>query len=277
MTTEPQKQPKRIKKEVEIAASPAAAWKALTDGEELARWFPLSARVKPGKGGSIFLSWGPGCEGEAKIDAWEPQQLFRWIEMAAEQVGPQGVTIEWRLEPARAGGGKTLVRLVQSGFSTGADWEEEYFGSTDYGWGFMLTNLRYYLERHAGNPRLVAWPRLKVALSREEAHRRLVAPGGLFREGAGGLVAGTEYMLESATGESFEGQVEFVKPPRGFCVSVRHLNDALLWLTIEGSGAEHDVQLWLSTYGLSQAKVDAFAKQWESVLGRVFSGAEVKP
>ena len=181
MTSEPQKQPKRIKKEVEIAASSAAVWKALTDAEELARWFPLSARVKPGKDGSIFLSWGPGWEGEAKIDAWEPQQLFRWIEMAAEQAGPRGVTIEWKLEQR---GGKTLLRLVQSGFSTGADWEEEYFGSTDYGWGFMLTNLRYYLERHAGNPRLVAWPRLKVALSREEAHRRLVAPGGLFREGA---------------------------------------------------------------------------------------------
>ena len=83
-------------------------------------------------------------------------------------------------------------------------------------------------------------------------------------------------MLESARGESFEGQVEFVKPPRGFCVSVRHLNDALLWLTIEGSVAEHDVQLWLSTYGLSQAKVDAFTKEWEGVLGRVFAGAEVK-
>jgi len=272
MAEETQRQPKRLKREVEIAASPAAVWKALTDAEELARWFPLVARVTPGKDGRVFLSWGPGWEGEARIDAWEPQQLFRWIEMAGSPEGPQGVTIEWKLDQR---GGKTVVRLVQSGFSTGADWEEEYFGSTDYGWGFMLTNLRHYLERHAGTPRSVAWPRQKVGVSREEAYRRLVAPGGLFREGAGGLAAGTDYMLESATRESFEGRVEFVQAPRGFCLSVRHLNDALLWLTIEGAGPEYDVQLWLSAYGLPQSKVESFEKEWAGVLGRIFP-AEAK-
>jgi uncharacterized protein YndB with AHSA1/START domain len=271
MAAEGQKRIRRLKKEVEVAASPAAVWKALTDGEELARWFPLSARVKPGKDGSVFLSWGPGWEGEARIDAWEPVHLFRWV----ESKGPvaEGVTTEWKLEPSMAGGRKTLLRLVQSGFSTGADWEEEYYGSTEYGWGFMLANLRHYLERHAGTPRRVAWPKFKVALSREDAYEKLAAPGGLFREGAGGLKAGSEYMLEAATGESFEGRVEFVRAPRGFCVCVRSLNDALFWLTIEGAGGaggmQHDVQIWLSTYGLPQAKVDDFTKTWEGVLQQI--------
>ncbi|HMD30661.1 MAG TPA: SRPBCC domain-containing protein [Candidatus Acidoferrales bacterium] len=263
MTADAQKQMRRLKKEIEVAASPAAVWKALTDGEELARWFPLSARVTPGAGGSIALSWGPEWGGEARIDAWEPQQLLR-----IEQPGPAGpVTIEWKLEQR---GGKTLVRLVQSGFTTGAAREDEYFGSTEYGWGFMLANLRHYLERHAGTARRVAWPRQKVAIAREEAYQRLTAPGGLFREGTGGLAGGTEYMLESATGENFEGIVEFVRAPRGFCISVRQLNDALLWLTIEGAPGEHEVQLWLSTYGVAQAKVEEFGKQWEGVLGRIF-------
>ena len=265
MSAETPKQPRRMRKQVELAASPAAVWQALTDPEELVRWFPLSARVNPGKDGRVFLSWGPEWEGEARIDGWEPQQLFRWVE------GPtQDVTIEWKIE---AGGGKTTLKLVQSGFTTGAAWEEEYFGSTDYGWGFMLTNLRHYLERHAGNERRVAWPRLKVSLSREDAYKKLAAPNGLFREGAGGLATGSHYMLEAATGESFEGRVEFVKPPRGFCVSVQPLNDALLWLTIEGAGPKHDVQLWFSTYGLAQSKVDELAKGWQAELRRIF-GAE---
>jgi len=272
MTEGPPKQIKRLKKEIEIAASPAAVWKALTDGEELARWFPLSARVAPGAEGSIFLSWGTGCEGEARITGWEPQKLLRLVEQAGGVAGPEGVTIEWKLEQR---GGSTIVRLVQSCFSAGGDWADEYFGSTEYGWGFMLLNLRHYLERHAGTPRRVAWPRLKVSVPREEAYRRLAAPGGLFREGAGGLTAGADYMLETSTGASFEGRVEFVRPPRGFCIRVRELNDALFWLTIEGTGGEHEVQLWLSSYGVPQAKVEGFEEEWAGVLSRIFA-AEAK-
>jgi len=262
------KQLKRLKKEIEVAASPAAVWKALTDAEELSRWFPLSARVTPGADGSIFLSWGPGCEGEARITGWEPQKLLRVVEQSGSVAGPEGVTIEWKLEPR---GGTTVVRLVQSGFFAGGDWADEYFGSTEYGWGFMLLNLRRYLERHAGTPRRVGWPRLKVSVSREEAYQRLAAPGGLFREGAGGLVAGADYMLEAATGGNFEGRVEFVRPPRGFCISVRDLNDALLWVTIEGIAGEHEVQLWLSAYGVPQAEVESFEREWAGVLSRIFA------
>lgn len=269
MTDGPTRQLKRLKKEIEIAASPAAVWKALTDGEELARWFPLSARVTPGENGAILLSWGEGCEGESRIVAWEPQKLLRVNQQAGEFAAPEGVTIEWKLEPAAAGGGKTLVRLVQSGFTDGSAWADEYFGSTEYGWGFMLVNLRHYLERHAGTPRRLAWPRRKVSLTREETYRRLAAPGGLFREGTGGLREGDEYMLESATGENFEGGVEFVRPPRGFCVSVRNLNDALFWLTIEGMAGEHEAQIWLSAYNVPQAKIEAFEKDWAGVLERV--------
>jgi len=266
MSDGPTKQIKRLRKEIEIAASPAAVWKALTDGEELTRWFPLAARVTPGDNGSIFLSWGPECEGEARITGWEPQKLLRVREPAGGVAGPDGVTMEWKLEQR---GGVTVVRLAQSAISAGGDRADEYFGSTEYGWGFLLLNLRHYLERHAGTPRRVAWPRQKTGLSREEAYRRLAAAGGLFREGAGGLKDGAEYMLESAGGENFEGRVEFVRPPRGFCVTVRHLNDALFWLTIEGIAGEHEAQIWLSAYNLPQAKVESFEKEWAGVQGRV--------
>jgi len=262
-----QRPPRRVKKEIEIQAGQQAVWRALTDAEELARWFPLSARVKPGAGGSILLSWGPGWEGESRIDSWEPDQRLRLIEAQAEGTEPKGTIIEWTIEKR---GGKTLARLVQSSLAGGTDWDDEYYGSTEYGWGFMLANLRHYLERHAGTARQVAWPRRQVSVTREEAYRRLAAPGGLFREGAGGLTPGREYMLEAATGEQFEGSVEFVRPPRGFCVSVRPLNDALFWLTIEGAPGQHEAQLWLSAYNLPAARVSAFEKDWAAVLERVF-------
>ncbi len=34
----------------------SAVWHALTDAEELMRWFPPLARVEPGVGGSMFMS-----------------------------------------------------------------------------------------------------------------------------------------------------------------------------------------------------------------------------
>ena len=71
-------------------------------------------------------------------------------------VGDQPVTVDWTIESR---GGKTLLRVTQSSIMSGEDWEQEYFDSTNYGWGFILLNLRHYLEQHAGEPRLVAWPK----------------------------------------------------------------------------------------------------------------------
>lgn len=135
-----------------------AVWKALTDAAELVRWFPLEARVEARVGGKFFLSWGPQCEGEGQVHVCEVQRRFGWLEPALSP--PQGATGEWPkqcavefvIEP-RAGG-KCVVRVVNSGIA--ADWANEYYESLDYGWGFMLANLRFYLERHRGVARGVA-------------------------------------------------------------------------------------------------------------------------
>jgi hypothetical protein len=87
--------------------------------------------------------------------------------------------VEFSIE---ARGGKSLVRVTQSGFTSGTDWDEEYYGSTNYGWVFMLVNLREYLEQHAGQPRLMAWPRVKTEMSRETLYAKLAGPRGIFAE-----------------------------------------------------------------------------------------------
>jgi len=264
-----------IRKEIEIAAPIEAVWKALTEAAELARWFPLEARVEPGAGGTIYLSWGPPWEGTAQIDVWEPNQRFRWVEpsqFAKQHPAFATMAVEWVLE---ARGGKTLLRLVNSGFlDEGADWENEYHDSMNYGWGFMLTNLRHYLERHAGTTRLVAWARKKVAVSREAAFERLARAGGLFIEDARtALREGERHALHAAWGEAFTGKVKFIRPPRGFCVTVDSLNDALLWLSLEGSTGQLEAQLWLSAYGLPAAQVEAFEARWKNRLEEIFAEA----
>jgi hypothetical protein len=50
---------------------------------------------------------------------------------------------------------------------------------------------------------------------------------------------------------------------------VDSLNDALVWLTIEGAAPKYDVQLWLSTYGIAQSEVRAIEKKWSSALTKL--------
>jgi uncharacterized protein YndB with AHSA1/START domain len=71
------KRPHRLEKEIEIAAPIEEVWSALTDGKALANWFPLEARVSPGKDGKMFVSWGQDCQGEGQIVAWEPKKKSR--------------------------------------------------------------------------------------------------------------------------------------------------------------------------------------------------------
>ncbi|MGB0035914.1 MAG: hypothetical protein WBP79_10615 [Candidatus Acidiferrales bacterium] len=164
------------------------------------------------------------------------------------------------------------MRLTQSSFASGAERENEFYDSTNYGWTFMLLNLRHYLERHADEPRLVAWPRCKVELGRQAIYDKLTGPRDIFAEEAQkNLRAGAAYKLLTATGEVWSGRVEFVVPPRGFCVTVESLNNALAWLTIEGAGPRHDVQLWFSTYGLPQAQVKELEARWAAELKRMFA------
>ena len=270
MPPKPSSQGRTVTKEVLIDAPVEAVWKALTDAEELKRWFPLEARVEPGAGGSIFLSWGADCEGTAGISVWEPNRRFRWIERSpfAEKGGTEHMAVEWILE---ARGGKTLLRLVNSGFAApGEDWANEYHDSVDYGWGFMLANLRFYLERHAGQPRRVAWPRHKVSISREEAFERLTAPGGFFVAGLAGGKPGDPCRLRTTTGEACEGRIEFYFPPRGFCICAESLGDSLLWATLEGTPGKIEVQLWLSAYTLGPEQVREIGDHWQDALRKIF-------
>ena len=267
------KRSRAIVREIELNAPVEAVWKALTDAKELARWFPLEARVTPGAGGEIFLSWGDWCQGTQKIDVWEPNKRLRVFE--ALPGGGEQLAVEWTLESR---GGKTILRLVNSGFGSASDWENEYYDGTDYGWTFMLLSLRYALERHAGVARQAIGPRFKFTGTAEQAYQRMIAAGGVFRQALpAGIEPGGRYSLTAAAnGEALEGAVQFVRPPRGFCLSVANLNDALLWVEIFGEPGKLDTTLWLFTYGLPEARHAALAEAWNRHYAEIFADGPAK-
>ncbi len=161
---------------------------------------------------------------------------------------------------------------MQSGFFTGADWENEWFNSTNYGWDFMLLSLRVWWERHSGEERRVAWARLPVALTRTDVYTKLLKPGGLFREDARThLTAGRKFALTSASGDKLSGRVELVKEPRGVCLRVEEWKDALLWVTNERVNGKLDAQVWISTFGVPLNRVEHLKEIWNGRLKVIFN------
>jgi hypothetical protein len=129
----------------------------------------------------------------------------------------------------------------------------------------MLFNLREYLEKHAGQARLVAWPRVQVEMARELIYEKLAGTNGIFAEGSlGKWREGATYSLRTSLGEVWAGRVAFIMPPRGFCVTVA-------WFTIEGAGGTFEAQLWLSTYGLPQERVTQLESQWHAQMQKILA------
>ena len=103
--------------EIVIDAPIDAVWKAISDGEELTRWFVDEATVTPGVGGTISIAWGDADMSSGTIEAWEPNKTLRKrlapMDMGAAKHDPAVPMIdEYTIERRD---GKTVLRLVCSG------------------------------------------------------------------------------------------------------------------------------------------------------------------
>jgi uncharacterized protein YndB with AHSA1/START domain len=140
---------------IEIDASVEEVWRSLTEPEALARWFAPTMAVTPGAGGSVLADWGPGLVWKTLIEVWEPNRHLRLTETRdrvmtsspIEEPLPACRLVEdFYLESDR---GRTVLRLVHSGFGTSAEWDGEFEG-TRGGWAICFLRLKHGLERHRG-------------------------------------------------------------------------------------------------------------------------------
>ena len=234
--------PRTQEHEILIDASIEAVWNAITDGEELTRWFVDEATVEPGVGGSITKSWGGVEMGKSRIDEWEPNRKLRVTLMpfdmgAAKYDGTTPMVDEYTI--ARRDG-KTVLRLVSSGIPDAPEWDGFYNG-IDSGWASFFRTLRHYLEHHRGKPRTTITITGKASGTLEETWPRVLA-----------AVAP-------------RGTVVFEQAPGILEVAIPSLGDAYLAHTMEGQY----VYTMLSLYGKSAAEVEAIRAEWEPWLRQV--------
>ncbi|HUE77821.1 MAG TPA: SRPBCC domain-containing protein [Longimicrobiales bacterium] len=237
---------------IEIGASPERVWRALTDPRELERWFPLEARVEPGPGGSVWLSWKNEFAGLSEIVAWRPPHVLAYAWGWSEDAPPQ--VTEYVLE---GDGGSTLLRVVTSGFPADASWDDMVEG-TRTGWSFELRSLKAYLERHDGESRHVAYVRRRVPLPSAEIGRRLFGDEGLAARHA---PAGSTFDLDS--------------PLQHACVMERP-PDGLFRLSNEPSYGEaaRVVTVFASAWGPVAQEVAALGEEWRGRLAEAFPEGE---
>ena len=210
--------------EIAIDASPEQVWEALTSPTGLTNWFPLEARVEPGEGGLIHLAWGAEIAGDCGIEIWEPSRHLRmtWGEGFHEDALISAV--DFNIE---AQGGSTVLKLVHSGFGSGAAWDKEYDG-THRGWNHELRSLRCYLQRHRGKRRRMLWARAPIGMPVAAAWERLMSPEGLLAEGSlEGLKNGDSFAICTAAGDELRGTVELNLPPTDFLGIAENMGDAL--------------------------------------------------
>ncbi len=263
---------------LDLDASREDVWRALTEAEELVRWFPLEARVTPGPGGAMVWSWGEGWDWETRIDAWEPGRLLRLVQEDARPYDTQGrplppgqaeparIAIEFTLETHR---GKTRLRLVHSGFGHGTAWDNELEGITE-GWQAELRSLRHYLERHRGRDRRAGRAWLTTTTPRDAAWARLLGPDG-FQVRPAEPEEGGSYEVVAPGGQRFTGTVELYLPRQTLAGTVRELDDGWFRLLTWKDGAGHTgVWAWVSSYTGDEAPLRQFRDAAQRALERLF-------
>lgn len=135
-----------IRDEIRIAAPPETVYRAWSDPETVTGWFVgrMDGRMEVGE--TVTWHWddeGPGMSQRVLV-ADPPHRLVTELEL------PGGASyLEVVIEQA---GGHTVVRLVQSGFGTGPDWDDEYEGMLS-GWMVALAILKLFAERYFGRAR----------------------------------------------------------------------------------------------------------------------------
>lgn len=155
---------RRIEAEIRTSATPEEVWRAWTDPAAISRWFTDEARGEAKPGGTlVWVFRGFGEVPYPVVVADPPARLV----LAGDIPGRGPFVLEILI---RQSAGTTVVRLVNSGFLDGAEWNEEYEGVRS-GWAGSMALLKYYLERHLGAHRQAALILRPASVGPEELYR----------------------------------------------------------------------------------------------------------
>lgn len=257
------KKTRDIQLSVELDASPDDVFRAVTEGTELAKWLAPEARSTPPEGGkraTIWISWGEGMSVEKEVEIFDPPKHVRHPSGKNAETKAE-LYADWIIEGRD--GGTTTLRLVHSGFSVGADWDDDY-DSHERGWKLMLQNLRHYFARHRQEPTVHTAFMTKIETSRTALWSSLLGKLGLSATPK----VGDTFRFTAESGEVLTGAVDFVANVHDLGLVVRECDDALLRFTLMGKpdAASAFVYGYAIGYGAHREHVPALVAAGKSAV-----------
>ncbi len=246
-----QENDRAIELEVEVVGTPEQVWEAIATGPGVSAWF-VPTTIDPRVGGDITQEFGPGMTVTGKVQAWEPPHRLQYGEHATAAEG--GMAFEFLVETRD--GGTCIVRLVNSGFGHGEEWDEQY-DATENGWRIFLHVLALHLRGFAGQDaaRVQA-----MAMAPGTASADAVWDAAQQQLG----VDGDRFAASGTVGAPLAGTVT-LRVSRAMAFSLDAPTPGTGFVAIEPQGGMTAVSCWLSLYGPDAAAIaERDAPHWQA-------------
>ena len=160
--------------------------------------------------------------------------------------GVDGLAFEWTVEPR--GDDRCAVRLVNTGFGQGNEWDAQYDAMVE-GWGLFMSNLSLHLEHFGGQTAVSVLPTAMGASSRDEQWADLTTALGI--------------PSTPEVGERIEASSPDAPALAGTVVEAGQYRIALLleepalgtaFVAVESFGEHAGASVWLYLYGADGAE-----------------------
>ena len=139
---------------VDLKATPEEVFRAVSEPEEIKKWFAPIVRSDKRVGGEFFVSWSDETGPSSTISSWDPpthtggykDRSFAYSNTGAEvETGTtRRISVDYYIEAL--GGGITRLRIVGSGYGDEAPWDGE-IESMKSGWKQFVEKLKEIVEK----------------------------------------------------------------------------------------------------------------------------------
>ena len=224
---------------VEVPGTPEQVWQAVATGPGISSWF-VPHEVEERQGGQVRMDFGGGFTEGAAVTAWEPSRRVTF-----QGEGDRALAFEWLVE-ARDGG-SCVVRLVNTGFGPGEDWDADYHGMSE-GWPLFLENLRLHLTHFRGQRARAVLPTGMVPGTRDSVFEAACAALGVRPD----LAPGDRLEASAPGAPPLAGAVATAVTTAGtraYHLVVDHPAPGTAFLSSESAGGLVGLSLWLYLYG----------------------------
>lgn len=231
---------------VEVPGTPDEVWDAIATGPGIGSWF-VPHTVDGRVGGTATAIFGDLGGYDSTVTAWEPPTRFAYTSEGDRPLG-----FEWLVEAKD--GGTCIVRLINSGFGDGEDWDGDYDGMSG-GWKIFLENLRLQLTHFRGRHATASVPMAMVPGPHEAAWKTLCDALGISPDlDAGDRIDGAVPL--SGTIDSTIRQHNVTE----YLVLLDGPVPGTAFLTTEGTGDEIGASAYLYLHG---DDAPAAAQRWK--------------